>query len=87
MSLEAKKFLDNKQEEHFKQFGVYADVNSKLAEWMQEYKDKTIMNVEIITVDYQIYLLPYLKITTNRFLNGRYELIIGWLNKEIIISI
>ena len=45
MSLEAKKFLDNKQEEHFKQFGVYADVNSKLAEWMQEYKDKqTIMN-------------------------------------------
>ena len=45
------------------------------------------MKVEIITVDYQIYLLPYLKITTNRFLNGRYELIIGWLNKEIIISI
>ena len=87
MSLEAKIFLDKKQEEHFKQFGVYADVNSKLAEWMQEYKDKTIMNVEIITVDYQIYLLPYLKITTNRFLNGRYELIIGWLNKEIIISI
>ena len=87
MSLEAKEFLENKQEEHLKQFGVYADVNSKLAEWMQEYKDKTIMNVEIITVDYQIYLLPYLKITTNRFLNGRYELIIGWLNKEIIISI
>ena len=42
MSLEAKKFLDNKQEQHFKRFGVYADVNSKLAEWMQEYKDKTI---------------------------------------------
>ena len=42
MSLEAKKFLDNKQEQHFKRFGVYADVNSKLAEWMQEYKDKQI---------------------------------------------
>ena len=40
MSLEAKKFLDNKQEQHLKQFGVYADVNSKIAEWMQEYKDK-----------------------------------------------
>tara|TARA_R110002050_G_scaffold171807_2_gene303926 strand:+ start:1607 stop:1819 length:213 start_codon:yes stop_codon:yes gene_type:complete len=40
MSLEAKEFLDNKQEEHFKQFGVYADVNSKLAEWMQEYSNK-----------------------------------------------
>jgi hypothetical protein len=44
MSLEAKIFLDNKQEEHFKQFGVYADVNSKLAEWMQEYKDKKLFN-------------------------------------------
>jgi len=42
MSLQAKEFLDNKQEEHFKQFGVYADVNIKLAEWMQEYKDKKI---------------------------------------------
>ncbi len=40
MSLEAKEFLDNKQEQHFKQFGVYADVNSKLAEWMQEYSNK-----------------------------------------------
>ena len=40
MSLEAKIFLDNKQEEHFKQFGVYADVTSKLAEWMQEYAYK-----------------------------------------------
>ena len=40
--LETKEFLDNKQEEHFKQFGVYADVNSKLAEWMQEYKDKQL---------------------------------------------
>ena len=48
MSLEAKEFLDNKQEEHFKQFGVYADVNSKLAEWMQEYKNKqNIMKVQI----------------------------------------
>lgn len=44
MSLEAKIFLDNKQEEHFKQFGVYAYVNSKLAEWMQEYKDKKLFN-------------------------------------------
>ena len=43
MSLEAKEFLDNKQEHHFKQFGVYADVNSKLAEWMQEYSDKEII--------------------------------------------
>ena len=45
------------------------------------------MKIEILKVGYQIYLLPYLKITTTRFLNGRYELIVGWLNKEIIISI
>ena len=50
MSLEAKKFLENKQEEHFKQFGVYADVNSKLAEWIQEYKDKEINNQKVISI-------------------------------------
>ena len=50
MSLEAKKFLDNKQEQHFKRFGVYADVNSKLAEWMQEYKDKEINNQKVISI-------------------------------------
>jgi len=35
----AKEFLDKKQNEHFITFGVYADVNSKIAEWMQEYAD------------------------------------------------
>ena len=50
MSLEAKKFLDNKQEQHLKQFGVYADVNSKLAEWIQEYKDKEINNQKVISI-------------------------------------
>ena len=52
MSLEAKEFLDNKQEQHFKQFGVYADVNSKLAEWMQEYNDK--QNSELLLENGQI---------------------------------
>ena len=33
----AKKFLEDKQEEHFKQLGVYADTNSKIAEWMVEF--------------------------------------------------
>ena len=40
---EAKIFLDKKQEEHFNKFGVYADVNSKIAEWMQEYTDKKLL--------------------------------------------
>ena len=35
----------------------------------------------------QIYLLPYIKITHDRTLNGDLELIIGWLNRELIIGI
>ena len=35
--INAKIFLDKKQEEHFNKYGVYADTNSKLAEWMEEY--------------------------------------------------
>ena len=35
----------------------------------------------------QIYLLPYIKLTHDRTLNGDLELIIGWLNKELIIGI
>lgn len=33
----AKQFLEDKQTEHYKKFGVYADTNSKIAEWMEEY--------------------------------------------------
>ena len=35
--MKAKEFLENKQSEHYRQFGVYADTNSKIAEWMEEY--------------------------------------------------
>mgnify|MGYP003664293503 FL=1 len=45
------------------------------------------MKINFYQVAYQIYLIPYIKITYNRFLNGNYELIIGWFNKEIVISI
>lgn len=45
------------------------------------------MKISSYEVMYQIYLLPYIKITHDRFLNGSYELIIGWFNKEIVISI
>lgn len=37
--IEAKIFLDKKQNEHFDKHGIYADVNSKIAEWMQEYAE------------------------------------------------
>lgn len=48
--MEAKKFLDDKQAEHFNKFGVYADTNSKIAEWMEEFavlsfsREKTTKN-------------------------------------------
>lgn len=35
----------------------------------------------------QIYILPYIKVTYDRVLNGNYELIVGWINREISISI
>lgn len=37
MYIDAKKFLDKKQDDWFEKHGVYADVNSKIAEWMNEY--------------------------------------------------
>ncbi len=47
---EAKIFLDKKQKEHFNKFGVYADVNSKIAEWMQEYTDEVVKKLPIPVV-------------------------------------
>lgn len=44
------------------------------------------MKVNIYTVGYQVYLVPYLKITHDRVLHGRYEVIFGWWNREIVIS-
>ncbi len=44
------------------------------------------MIIQIYTVAYQVYLLPYIKITHDTVLNGSYEIIIGWLNKELVIS-
>jgi hypothetical protein len=45
------------------------------------------MKIQITTIVSQVYLLPYIKITYSRWLNGELELIIGWLNKEIVVSI
>jgi hypothetical protein len=35
----------------------------------------------------QVYLLPFIKLTHTRDLNGDLELIIGWLNRELVIGI
>ena len=45
------------------------------------------MDITICIVCYQIYLLPYVKITHDKYLNGNYEFIIGWLNRELILTI
>jgi hypothetical protein len=44
------------------------------------------MSIQIYTVAYQVYLLPYIKITHDITLYGSYEVIIGWFNKELVIA-
>lgn len=44
------------------------------------------IKISICRVWGQIYLLPYLKLTHTRDLNGDLELILGWINREVIIS-
>ena len=44
------------------------------------------MKLNKYTIAYQIYVLPFVKITHDKFLNGSYELIIGWLNIEVSLS-
>jgi hypothetical protein len=45
------------------------------------------MKISINEVWGQVYLLPFIKLTHTRQLNGDIELIIGWLNKELVIGI
>lgn len=54
----AKRFLDKKQNEHFKKHGVYADVNSKIVEWMQEYADEVVKKLTIPVVSDTLILTP-----------------------------
>jgi hypothetical protein len=44
----AKEFIDDKQNKHFSTFGVFADTNSKIADWVGEFariKGKKILEV------------------------------------------
>jgi hypothetical protein len=45
------------------------------------------MKIVVSKVAYQCYIFPYLKVTYSRVLNGNYELILGWLNREIALTI
>jgi len=42
---------------------------------------------EIYSVWGQVYILPFIKLTHTRTLNGDLELIIGWLKLELIIGL
>jgi hypothetical protein len=44
------------------------------------------MKIGIDRVMGQIYLLPYVKITHTKWLNGSYEFIIGWFNYQLFIG-
>jgi hypothetical protein len=41
------------------------------------------MKIEIYTQSYQILLIPSIKITYSRYLNGYYSLDLVWINKGI----
>jgi hypothetical protein len=45
------------------------------------------MKISLDTVMSQIYVLPYIKITHDRWLNGDYEFIVGWLKWQITIGV
>jgi hypothetical protein len=45
------------------------------------------MKLSINEVWGQVYLLPFIKLTHTRQLNGDLELIIGWINKELVLSL
>lgn len=45
------------------------------------------MKIKIYTVLYQMYLLPYVKITYDRKLNGKLEFILGWYKIQLAVEI
>jgi hypothetical protein len=45
------------------------------------------MKISINEIWGQVYLLPFIKLTHTRQLNGDLELIVGWLNRELVIGI
>ena len=45
------------------------------------------MKISIDEVLYQTYLLPYVKVTYTRILNGHKEFILGWFRWQLVIMI
>jgi len=45
------------------------------------------MRISISSIWGQVYILPFIKLTHTRTLNGYLELIIGWFKWEIVFSV
>lgn len=45
------------------------------------------MRISISSIWGQVYILPFIKLTHTRTLNGNLEFIIGWLKWEIVFSV
>ena len=45
------------------------------------------IEIEISEIWGQLYLIPFVKITHDKGLNGKYEFIVGWLKWEVIIML
>jgi len=44
------------------------------------------MEINIHKISCQLYIIPFVKLTHNKLLNGSLELIIGWFNIGLSIS-
>ena len=44
------------------------------------------MKINMYTIVGQFYVFPFVKITYDKYLNGSYELFIGWLNIGVSLS-
>jgi len=44
------------------------------------------MKIRTHKIAYQFYIIPFVKVTYDKVLNGSYELIIGWFNIGLSIS-
>ena len=48
--------------------------------------DMNKLDISISKIMCQVYMLPFVKITHDPFLNGSYEFIIGWLKWEVVVG-
>jgi hypothetical protein len=44
------------------------------------------MTLDLYPIIGQIAILPFIKVTHSKFLNGDYEIIIGWLKWELVLA-